>query len=118
MISTRSVGLLIDTVVCLTLAKWETVSGQFGGYLTFVLAEAFEDVEQVAHRSRQLVEAGDDDDIARLHFLEHPLQGGPVAVGTALLLAVDPLAAGSFRAESCPLRSCSVVLTRAYPIFI
>ena len=24
MISTRSVGLLIDTVVCLTLAKWET----------------------------------------------------------------------------------------------
>jgi hypothetical protein len=25
---------LIDTVVCLTLAKWETVSGQFGGYLT------------------------------------------------------------------------------------
>jgi hypothetical protein len=33
MISTRSVGLLIDTVVCLTLAKWETVSGRFGGYL-------------------------------------------------------------------------------------
>jgi hypothetical protein len=25
-------GLIIDTVVCLTLAKWETVSGQFGGY--------------------------------------------------------------------------------------
>ena len=24
----------MDTVVCLTLAKWETVSGQFGGYLT------------------------------------------------------------------------------------
>ena len=23
----------MDTVVCLTLAKWETVSGQFGGYL-------------------------------------------------------------------------------------
>src|SRR5262249_7334969 len=36
MISTRSVGLLIDTVVCLTLAKWETVSGRFGGYLTLV----------------------------------------------------------------------------------
>jgi hypothetical protein len=34
MISTRSVGLVIDTVVCLTLAKWETVSGRFGGYLT------------------------------------------------------------------------------------
>src|SRR5215831_11984755 len=34
MISTRSVGLLIDTVVCLTLAKWETVSGRFGGYLS------------------------------------------------------------------------------------
>jgi hypothetical protein len=38
MISTRSVGLLIDTVVCLTLAKWETVSGRFGGYLTAVLS--------------------------------------------------------------------------------
>ena len=23
-------------VVCLTLAKWETVSGQFGGYLTIM----------------------------------------------------------------------------------
>ena len=28
--------MVIDTVVCLTLAKWETVSGQFGGYLTSV----------------------------------------------------------------------------------
>src|SRR5215472_12851194 len=36
MISTRSVGLLIDTVVCLTLAKWETVSGRFGGYFTTI----------------------------------------------------------------------------------
>src|SRR5262245_28920377 len=35
MISTRLVELVIDTVVCLTLAKWETVSGQFGGYLNF-----------------------------------------------------------------------------------
>src|SRR5262245_59597766 len=34
MISTRSVGMLIDTVVCLTLSKWETVSGRFGGYMT------------------------------------------------------------------------------------
>src|SRR5215813_937136 len=34
MISTRSVGLLIDTVVCLSLAKWETVSGRFGGYFS------------------------------------------------------------------------------------
>jgi hypothetical protein len=25
--------LVIDTFVCLTLAKWETVSGHFGGYL-------------------------------------------------------------------------------------
>src|SRR5262245_33198098 len=33
MISTRSAALVIDTVVCLTLAKWETVSGRFGGYL-------------------------------------------------------------------------------------
>jgi hypothetical protein len=31
--------LVIDTVVCLTLAKWETVSGRFGGYLriSFIL---------------------------------------------------------------------------------
>src|SRR3974390_140313 len=33
MISTRFVGLVIDTVVCLTLVKWEIVSGRFGGYL-------------------------------------------------------------------------------------
>jgi hypothetical protein len=26
----RSAGLVIDTVVCPTLAKWETVSGRFG----------------------------------------------------------------------------------------
>src|SRR5215471_17188112 len=30
MISTRLVELVIDTVVCLTLVKWETVAGQFG----------------------------------------------------------------------------------------
>ena len=34
MISMRSVGLVIETVVCLTLTKWETVSGRFGGYLS------------------------------------------------------------------------------------
>jgi hypothetical protein len=34
MILTRSAALVIDTVVRLTLAKWETVSGRFGGYLT------------------------------------------------------------------------------------
>ena len=33
MISTRSAVLVMDTVVCLTLAKWETVSGHFRGYL-------------------------------------------------------------------------------------
>jgi hypothetical protein len=41
MISTRSVGLLIDTVVCLTLAKWETVSGRFGGYFIWRLFDAY-----------------------------------------------------------------------------
>ncbi len=30
----RSEGLVLDTIVCLTLAKWETVSGRFGGYLS------------------------------------------------------------------------------------
>ena len=34
MISTRSGVLVIDTVVSLTLSKWETVSGQFGGNLS------------------------------------------------------------------------------------
>jgi hypothetical protein len=29
----------MDTVVCLTLDKWETVSGQFGGYLKAFIAE-------------------------------------------------------------------------------
>ncbi len=29
------VVLVMDTVVFLTLAKWETVSGQFGGYLSW-----------------------------------------------------------------------------------
>jgi hypothetical protein len=33
MISTRSDVPVIDTVVSLTLHKWETVSGQFGGNL-------------------------------------------------------------------------------------
>jgi len=31
MIPTRSAALVIDTVVRLTLAKWETASGRFGG---------------------------------------------------------------------------------------
>jgi hypothetical protein len=50
MISTRSVELVIDTVVCLTLAKWETVSGQFGGYLRFEVAERRETMAQGGHR--------------------------------------------------------------------
>jgi hypothetical protein len=33
MTSTRFEQLVMDTVVCLTLDKWETVSGRFGGYL-------------------------------------------------------------------------------------
>jgi hypothetical protein len=33
------VELGIDTVVCLTLAKWEAVSGQFGGYLMALIAQ-------------------------------------------------------------------------------
>jgi len=35
MTSMQSEGLVIDTIVCLTLTKWETVSGQFGGSLIF-----------------------------------------------------------------------------------
>jgi len=34
MIATRSEELVIDTVISLTPAKWETLSGPFGGYLT------------------------------------------------------------------------------------
>src|SRR5262249_25474547 len=58
-----------------------------------VLAEAFEDVEQVAHRSRQAVEAGDDNDVARLQLFPHPLKGVAGAVRAASLLAINPLAA-------------------------
>jgi hypothetical protein len=46
MISTRLVELVIDTVVCLTLAKWETVSGQFGGYLTNRFANVYSNLNQ------------------------------------------------------------------------
>jgi len=41
-IKRRSEGVLIDTVVCLTLAKWETVSGRFGGYLTAIQSRLIE----------------------------------------------------------------------------
>jgi hypothetical protein len=34
MISTPWEELVIDTVISLTLAKWETLSGPFGGYLS------------------------------------------------------------------------------------
>jgi hypothetical protein len=39
----RLIGSAFATtpVVCLTLAKWETVSGQFGGYLNFSLLPEF-----------------------------------------------------------------------------
>src|SRR5262249_45069821 len=72
----------------------------------FVLAEALKDVEQVAHRSRQAVEAGDDNDVACLQLFEHPLKGIAVAVRAASLLAVDPLAAGFL--QGCEL--CAQVL--------
>jgi hypothetical protein len=40
----RLIGSAFATapVVCLTLAKWETVSGQFGGYLTNPVIEMTE----------------------------------------------------------------------------
>jgi hypothetical protein len=52
MISTRSVGLVIDTVVCLTLDKWETVSGQFGGYLMTIGARAAVTARQIVSVAR------------------------------------------------------------------
>ena len=66
MISTRSAGLVIDTVVCLTIAKWETVSGRFGGYLTRI--RLYREIKMtvrklrtsrgaVATRCRNLIEA-------------------------------------------------------------
>jgi hypothetical protein len=51
MISTRSLEFVIDPVVSLTLAKWETVSGPFGGYLnarTQALAEIQPDISRRA----------------------------------------------------------------------
>src|SRR5215510_5447623 len=53
MISTRSAALVIDTVVCLTLAKWETVSGRFGGYLTVALQVSIPLEHQGLHVPRQ-----------------------------------------------------------------
>lgn len=52
MISTRSVGLVIDTVVCLTLNKWETVSGHFGGYLNVL--EVYTEIESVGRTSMKI----------------------------------------------------------------
>jgi hypothetical protein len=54
MISTRSAGLLIDTVVCLTLAKWETVSGRFGGYLIMTLADTPDNRLEMSVRSNEV----------------------------------------------------------------
>src|SRR5262249_4666875 len=67
-----------------------------------VLAEAFEDVEEVAHRSCQSVEAGDDDDVSPLHFFQHSLQGGPGIVRTPLFFSVDPLASRFFPGGELP----------------
>ena len=47
MISTRLVELVIDTVACLTLAKWETVSGQFGGHLIIAFRALLQDRPEV-----------------------------------------------------------------------
>src|SRR5262245_55636759 len=88
MISTRSVGLLIDTVVCLTLAKWETVSGRFGGYLT---AERRSRLELSDHRR---LDPGDRDrqrsppigrSVRPVHYRNArlvPVRGGSFTLGS------------------------------------
>jgi hypothetical protein len=43
-------GLVINTVVCLTLAKWETVSGQFGGYLNPPGHHCYYRTDRATHR--------------------------------------------------------------------
>jgi len=43
--------LVIDTVVCLTLDKWETVTGQFGGYLTVSAWTAEQGEDRIAPSS-------------------------------------------------------------------
>jgi hypothetical protein len=49
--------LVIDTVVCLTLAKWETVSGQFGGYLNIIIATCKVSIREASVSNRQFTDA-------------------------------------------------------------
>ena len=67
MISTRSAGLLIDTVVCLTLAKWETMSGRFGGYLIGATWSTVVIPEGKKHRYLEIWQHGRIDRITRSH---------------------------------------------------
>ena len=46
------------TIVCLTLDKWETVSGRFGGYLTRLKNNTISELIQLERRPRSQVGAG------------------------------------------------------------
>jgi hypothetical protein len=63
-------GLAIDTVVCLTLAKWETVSGQFGGYLNY---QAY--VDTLSPEPSVEVHVQKECDVVREHQLRMPAKG-------------------------------------------
>ena len=85
MISTRLVELVIDTVVCLTLAKWETVSGQFGGYLNRctgrrpgspLLGYSNGDLCHVGERSEKQLITAFCDKIAELSVMHHSCRNG------------------------------------------
>jgi len=55
-ISTRSLEFIIDKVVSLTLAKWETVSGPFGGHLS-ARARALAEIQPDISRRRAMASA-------------------------------------------------------------
>src|SRR5215472_9891685 len=104
MISTRSVELVIDTVVCLTLAKWETVSGQFGGYLTYQPTIAFSHIIRAGacRRKKHPVRAVEQ----MLRFLPQAMAAGQKAsialLALSAMLLLAPIQAAERRAEQSP----------------
>src|SRR5215510_3058410 len=79
------------------------------------LADCIDDVEQVAGRAREAIEAGDDEHIAGFQPANHLGQLGPVSLRARDLLFENVAAAGGRSSAIWPGRSWSRVDTRAYP---
>ena len=70
--TTRSAAMVIDTVVCLTLAKWETASGRFGGYLSSSFPACRESLERIKYP-----------DLRFTHRNLTPAKGGDATLATS-----------------------------------